>query len=186
MLELWGQRCGDRGSEVACGREVDEVIAAGTYFLGVDGASPDSFGRFTLTWSVRELAAQAGVCTGAPRLVEGRTTKSTNVGTGDRFASSCAGDGSGQDRVFRFDLASRASVTVSAVADFDLALSLRKACSDIPAGGAELACEAQAVSLHRTSLKRTLDPGTYWIVVEGQTQPDAGAFELVYRTVSAR
>ena len=46
ILVVW-RRCAERAAEVACGRAVDEVLAPGTYYVAVDGASAEAFGRFT-------------------------------------------------------------------------------------------------------------------------------------------
>ncbi len=35
VIVLW-RRCGERSAEAACGRSVDEVLAPGAYFVGVD------------------------------------------------------------------------------------------------------------------------------------------------------
>jgi hypothetical protein len=188
LLAAW-RRCGDRASELACGRALDDVLAPGTYFLGVDGAAPDAFGRFTLSWALQDLTAQGGACAAAPALVEHRATGATTVGAGDKFTVSCAGGdsgASGPDRVFRFSLRTRATVRVTATAStFDAAVALRKACGDTSGGlaAAELACEAESDAGHRTSVERALEPGTYWVVVDGQTPNDQGPFTVDYQIV---
>jgi hypothetical protein len=185
------RRCGDPAQEVACGRSLDEVVAPGTYFVGVDGWQPDALGRFVLSWSLQDLAAQAAACASAPTLVERRTTSATTAGSGDRFAVSCSGRdvaAGGADRVFRFTVASRARahVTVTA-ATFDAAVALRRQCADDTASAsAELACSASADRSRRTTIDRVLEPGTYWVVVDGQTPGDQGAFSVDYALSAAR
>jgi hypothetical protein len=179
-----GRGCGDRAQEVACGRSVREVVAPGTYFLAVDGSSPESFGRFTLDWVLRDVAEQRRACSAAPTLVEGRMLNGTTAGSGDRFATLCGASdsgASGRDRVFKLVLARAASVRLSVVATFDAVIALRKACED-PTGGPlpELACESDADANHRTTLTRALEPGTYWVVVDGQAPSDQGPFTLEY------
>ena len=171
ILALW-HRCGDRSSELACGRGLDEVLLPGTYFVGVDGAAPDAFGRFALLWTLQDLTAQGGACQAAPMLVDGRTVTSGTIGTGDRFASSCAGGDTGStgpDRVFRFTLPTQAQVRLTLDAPFSAALVLRKTCADASGGAdvAELGCETDADSGHRAVLERTLEGGVYWVVVDG-------------------
>lgn len=188
LLVLW-RRCGDRSTEVACGREVDEVLGPGTYFIAVDGSSEDSIGRFTLGWSLQDLSAQAGACLLAPALVEGGTVVGTTIGAGDKFAASCAGgDGatSGPDRVYKLMVKKRGRVRIALTASsFDAALALRKACADASGGAraAELVCEADADVGQRTVIDRILEVGTYWVVVDGQTPNDQGPFSLEYRLV---
>lgn len=178
LMVVW-RHCGDRTSEVACGREVDAVLAPGSYAIGVDGASPDAYGRFDLTWSMQDLSAQANACTAAPLLRPGSPVSASTAGATDRFTTSCAGNGlaTGPDRVFRFSLPSAATVRVSLqAASFDAALSLRKACGDGP--GAELECRDDSDVSRHTTLQRRLEAGTYWVVVDGQSPNDQGTFTL--------
>jgi hypothetical protein len=66
----------------------------------------------------------------------------------------------------------------------DPVVAVRKTCAD--AAGtlpAELACDADADGNHRTTLDRSLEAGTYWVVVDGQSQNDQGPFTLEYRTL---
>jgi hypothetical protein len=188
VLVVW-KRCGDRGSEVACGRGVDEVLAPGTYFVAVDGVSAEALGRFTLAWTLQDLSAQGGACQAAPMLVERRPIVATTAGAGDKFSTSCAGgdtSATGPDRIFRFALPARATVRVSLMErGFEGALVLRKACADGVGGAdvAELACEAATEGHHPAVIERTLEAGTYWVVVDGQSPADQGAFTLDYRVV---
>ncbi len=188
VLVVW-RRCADRSTEVACGRGVDEVLDPGSYFVAVDGSAPDAFGRFTLSYALRDLTGQAGACAGAPLLGEGRTLGATTAGATDKFVTSCGGSdpaASGPDKVFRLVL--RAQTTVQIVVSapgFDAAVAIRKACADgtANAGDIEVGCEADADSAHHTSIERTLDAGTYWLVVDGQSPNDEGPFTVEYRTV---
>ena len=186
VLVLWS-RCGQRASEVACGRSVDEVLGPGTYYVGVDGASPEAFGRFTLGYALRDLTGQGGACGVAPTLVEGRALGATTAGATDKFVTSCGGSdaaSSGPDRVFKLSLATRGTVFIDVTAPgFDAAVSLRKTCADGGgiAGDVELGCEADADTTHRTSLERALEAGTDWVVVDGQSPNDQGPFTIKYR-----
>jgi hypothetical protein len=189
VLILW-RRCGDRSAEVACARSIDEIVLPGTYYVGVDGAAPDAFGRFTLQWDLHEVAGQAGACATAPVLVDGRSIDSTTAGAADNFDVSCAGhpnvvgpSGTGPDRVYKLVLPTRSDVKLTLKAGtFDGALALRKSCSDTPGGSpAELACDADADVGRRTTIERTLEAGTYWVVVDGDSAKDQGTFTLDYR-----
>ncbi len=186
VLVAW-KRCADRGSEVACGRAIDEVLAPGTYFVGVDGATPDAFGRFSLAWSLRDLTGQANACASAPPLVAGAQVSSTTAGSSDRFATSCGGGdpgASGPDKVFKFVLPARATVRLSLTAStFDAAMAVRRSCGDgtSPAMSEELACEADADGGHRTVIERAFEAGSYWVVVDGQSPGDQGPFTLDYK-----
>jgi hypothetical protein len=187
-LVAW-RRCGDRSTEVACGRDIDEVLGPGTYFLAVDGSSEDAFGRFTLSWSARDLSAQTGACLAAPTLVEGRPVAASTVGAGDKFGLSCVGHdsaGSGPDRVFKFVVPKRQRVHVAiTAASFEAALAVRTVCAEVSGGAraAEVACEADSDVGQRTVIDRTLEAGTYWAIVDGQTANEQGPFTLEYRTI---
>jgi hypothetical protein len=191
VLVLW-RRCGDRGSEIACARSIDEVLAAGTYFVGVDGVSPDAFGRFALAGTLQDLSAQAGACQGAPALVERSALSGSTDGSGDRFSTSCAGGDTGTtgpDRVYRMTLPAASTVRVTLKSRFEAALALRKACAD-GAGGAdvsELACEGSSGDMpgneRTTTIERQLEAGSYWLVVDGQSPADRGSFRLDYRVL---
>ncbi|HEX4445327.1 MAG TPA: hypothetical protein VH044_01270, partial [Polyangiaceae bacterium] len=186
VLIAW-RRCADRSSEVACGRAVDEILDPGTYYLAVDGAAPDAFGRFTLGYALRDLTGQSSACAAAPTLPEGRPFSATTAGATDKFVTSCGGAdvaASGPDRLFRLVVRTRSVVQVVVTAPgFDAAIALRKACADgsTGTGDVEAACEADADSGHRTSIERTLDAGTYWLVVDGQSPNDQGPFTIEYR-----
>jgi hypothetical protein len=185
VLVLWG-RCGQRAAEAACGRTLDEVLAPGTYYVGVDGASPEAFGRFTLAYALRDLTGQSAACGGAAALVDGRPVSGTTAGTTDKFVTSCgAGDSgaSGPDRVYKLVLPTRATVFVDVSAPgFDVAVAIRKTCADVGGpGDVELGCEADADSGHHTLLERALEAGTYWVVVDGQSPNDQGAFTIKVR-----
>jgi hypothetical protein len=183
------RRCGDRSTELTCGRDVDEVLAPGTYFVAVDGAHEDALGRFTLAWSLQDLTGQTRACGAVPTLSDGAAVTGTTVGSGDKFAVSCAGsDGSasGPDRVYKIVVArrERAHIVVTA-SGFDAAIALRRACIDSSGGAkaAEVACEAEADAGQRTVIDRTLEAGAYWLVVDGQTPSDQGPFTVEYRAM---
>jgi SAM-dependent methyltransferase len=186
LIVVW-RRCGDRSTEIACGRDVDDVLAPGSYFVAVDGSSEDALGRFTLSFALHDLTAQGGACLSAPTLVDGKAISGTTVGAGDKFAVSCAGgDGaaSGPDRAYKIVVPRRTRVHLALTApSFNAAMALRKACADASGGAraAELVCEADSDVGQRTVIDRTVEIGTYWVVVDGQTPNDQGPFTLEYR-----
>ncbi len=183
------RKCGDRSAELACGRELDEVLAPGTYIVTVDGASSDSVGRFSMAWSLEDLTAQGRACLGARQLADGSAIADTTSAMGDKFSVSCVGgDGaaSGPDRIYAITVPRRSHVHVAVVAasGFDAAVAIRKNCVDAAGGAkaAEVACESEADVGRRSVIDQVLEAGSYWIVVDGQTPTDQGAFTLEYRT----
>jgi hypothetical protein len=186
--------CGDRASEIVCGPAVDEVLAPGTYFLAVDGAAQPAFGRYDFAWRIRDVAGQDAACKAPPPLVEGRAATGTTAGGRDDFSASCAAadDLSGApDRVFRLMLAARARVRLSlSTPGWNGLLAIRKTCPDVAgpssaaaAARAELACERGEEDLHRTELESTLEPGTYYVLVDGLDSGSEGPFTLEYKVV---
>jgi hypothetical protein len=189
VLEVF-RRCGDRSTEVACGRGVDDVVAPGTYYIGVDGLSADAFGRFTMHWSVHDLGGQAKACARPPLLGSGRTVDATTAGGSDDFDGSCAPSSgpaaTGPDRVFKFSLARRSAVRLVLKApSFDALLAVRRTCAEAPGDSiAEVACEAQpGPSRRTTTLERTFEAGDYWVVVDGVSPKDQGPFSLEYKVL---
>jgi len=187
-------RCGDRASEVACGAAVDAVLAPGSYFVAVDGASVDAFGRFALAWATEDLSGQAVACASATPIEFGRTFKSSTQGQASRYSASCAlpdASATGSDRIFRLDVQRRRRVRLSLAAEgFDAALALRKDCEDGPGSrrSPEVFCvlTAQTAKNHaptlslanEASIDRVLEAGTYWVLVDGQTRNASGPFWL--------
>jgi hypothetical protein len=183
--------CGDRASETACGAAIDELVQPGTYYLAVDGARADALGRFSFDWRVREVATQEGACRSAPPLVEGQVVSASTAGAGDKFASSCGGREDMQtspDRIYRMVLAKRTHVRLSLTTPtWDGVLAIRKTCLEPPgtagARAAEAACNNDADDTHHARVDTTLEPGTYFVQVDGHATGNEGAFTLEYRTV---
>jgi hypothetical protein len=196
LLVAW-RRCAERSAEIGCGPALNEVVDPGTYFLAVDGATPDSFGRFSLHWSLRDLSDQARECAIAPLLLPGRRVSASTAGGSNGFDTSCAVNGvaaTGPDRAFRFALARSANVrVVVAAAGFDAEVELRMACPDPSFGRLpELACETSSGSgqtgptsqAGRTVvIERPLEAGSYFVVVDGRSPKDEGPFTIEYRTL---
>ena len=186
------RHCGDRASELACGKSIDEVVAPGTYFVAVDGESADALGRFNLVYSLQDLSAQAAACASAPVLISGKTVSSSTAGVGGpllrrRAVAPATPAGTGADRVFRFTLAARSAVRLNLLAQgFDATLAVRHVCGDAPAGLAGAGLRGRPRRRAASAMDLTLDPGTYYVVVDGQGPGDEGPFTLEYRAVTAR
>lgn len=179
--------CGDRSSELGCAETLDEVLAPGTYFLAVDGATTSSFGKFELEYSVQDVSAQETACKSAQTLTGGQTVSGTTKGVPNRFETSCGGDaryGVSGDRVYRIVLTQRSSITlVLTTPGWDGVLALRRACLD-PSGSsgphaAEVACNNDAEDSQHSRITTTVDAGTYFVVVDGYRSTE-GAYTLSY------
>jgi hypothetical protein len=182
--------CADRSTEIACGRAVDETLAAGTYFLAVDGNAPDAFGAFVFEWSARDVAAQELGCRAPPLLVDGQSIAGTTAGASNKFIASCGASGgadSAGDRVYRVTIAARSRVHLSLTTpQWNGVLALRSSCLDAPGStprSSEVACNASSDDAHHAHLEANLEPGTYFVVVDGRGHDGEGAFTLDYRVV---
>jgi hypothetical protein len=118
-----------------------------------------------------DLATSVGVGTG-----DGPDT----TGAGDDFSASCGGAGA-PDEFYAFELSERSLVRFE-MWSWGAALGMtvvRGACATGPAGAAEVFC--------RTGLPlkedRLLDPGDYFLVVDGAGPGDAGAYSLSLRRI---
>ncbi|MEO6573005.1 MAG: hypothetical protein ABIP89_04140, partial [Polyangiaceae bacterium] len=180
--------CGDKSTEITCGEALDETLAAGSYSLAVDGASPDGIGKFEFEWRVRDVGGQEAACRGAATLRDGQTVTATTTGAGDNFATSCAGREDGQaspDRVYKIVVGARSKVKLSLqTGGWDGVIALRRSCLDASGTtsprAAELACNNDTDDVHHAGLESALEPGTYYVVVDGHASGNEGQFSLRY------
>jgi hypothetical protein len=179
--------CNDKSQELACGESVSQVLTPGNYFVVVDGPKPDAFGKFTLNWTLQDVAPVEGACRDAPALAPGKTVSGTTVSSQHRFSLSCLGREDTQtspDRVYKLvvDKAERVSLTLNTGSEWDGALSVRRACIDNPTAprAGEVACSAGRHGRGAT-YEGSLDRGTYFVVVAGRRAGEQGAFTLEYK-----
>lgn len=147
---------------------IDRVLAAGTYYIVVDGRGPAS-GAYTLnvtpfvtTGPTNETFATARTLGELTVL----TARASFTGSTCRMASdyvgSC-GSGAGGDAVFSFSLAAPTRVVIDTVGSgFDTTLSLRNS-----APHAEVACDDDGAGL-QSRIDRTLAPGDYFVILDGK------------------
>ena len=103
VLVLW-RRCAERASEVSCGRPSTRSSPPAPITSASTGRAPDSFGRFTVNYALRDLTGQGAACGRAPLLSEGRPFSATTAGGTDKFMTSCGASdaaASGPDKVFK-------------------------------------------------------------------------------------
>jgi hypothetical protein len=184
--------CADRAGEIACAAQVDEMLAPGVYFLAVDGASAaDGMGRYAFNFLARDVSAQESACRSPPTLVDGQTVQGSTVGAGDRFTTSCGGREDGQssgDRIHKIVITARTRVRLLlGTPSWDGVLALRKSCMDTPGAtsvrAAEAACNNDFQDSHHAKIETTLEPGTYWAIVDGHQAKNEGTYTLEYRVL---
>jgi hypothetical protein len=176
--------CGERTTELACGLLVDRVVEPGPYFLVVDGARPESLGKFGLAYRVRDMVDVEAACTRVPSLPFQRKETGTTAGAADKFSSACGVRSLSQgapDRVYRLSIARRMQVRLTLEAQgFRGVLSLRRVCAE---DGSELKCAEASDDASTATLVTVLDPGTYYAVVDGAGPKAQGPFTLRWEGV---
>jgi hypothetical protein len=171
--------CGDTSTELRCGSIVDRSVDPGTYFLIVDGARPESLGRYAFVYKVRDLFQIETACAKVPSLSFGRVEHGSTAGAGDKFSSSCGDRELNQgapDRVYRFSVPRRMGVKLTLEPEgFRGLLSLRRACAE---DATEVKCAQANDEGGRAQISQVLDPGTYFAVVDGVVSRAEGTFTL--------
>ena len=188
MLSLQ-RSCGDKSTEVACAADIDEVLPAGTYFLSVDGKTAHDFGKYKLDWKVEDTAVLEAACNRAATLAPGQTVTGNTKGLSHKFTTSCGGrpdDQGSPDTVYRVNVPARQHAKLELTTpQHDGVLAIRRACGSGPRAGnnSDIQCNMRADDTHHTRLDLMLDPGTYYVVVDGHGALQSGPFSLTYQVV---
>jgi hypothetical protein len=191
---LLTKSCADKALEIACSTDrIDQTLNAGTYYLAVDGAQPGSFGRFSFDFRIKDIALQEAACKTPPELKANTTVSGNTTGAGDKFYSGCSGRedaAASGDRVYQVTVAKKSMVRfVLSSPTFDSVLSLRRTCADPPGASSgrasEITCSRgidDGTGRH-ARIETVLDPGTYFLDVDGMLQGNEGPFTLEYKVV---
>lgn len=179
---LYLQRtCGSSASDVVCvdpsgGTTLDTTVPAGTYFLVVDGATADSFGGARLSVRLDDLGALEASCRSAPAIRPGTQITGDTSGQTDRFQATCAGGAASPEVVYRLQLRRRQRVRISSEqTDWDGAIYVRQDCTD---AATEVACNDDAGDNRHSMIETVLEPGTYFVFVDGYASGNQGRFTL--------
>jgi hypothetical protein len=173
-------QCGG-GNEVFCvdtsaGQPIDQTLAAGTYFLVVDGTTPDGFGSAQIAMQLDDLGALDAACRAAPQIRPGHQVTGDTTTSTDRFQATCAGMAQSPDLIYRLVLRRRQHVRLSAEQqDFDGAIYIRRDCLD---ANTEVACNDDAGDTRHSFIDTVLEPGTYYVFVDGYASGNQGHFSL--------
>ena len=155
---------------------LDTVLQPGQYVLVFDGANATSFGSLQATVELTDLVEVDRLCRSAPMLQPGRTVNGVTRGERDHFQATCADGATSGDRVYRVRVQRRSRVRVDMTSDFDGALHMRRDCAD---PSSELACNDDHDNNNRRSrVEATVDPGTYFVIVDGYSNGNEGSFSL--------
>jgi hypothetical protein len=154
---------------------IDTTVAAGHYVLVVDGTTSNDFGSGTLTVQVDDLAALERVCTSAPQLRPGHEERGSTALGNDRFQASCANNAQSNDVVYQLVVRRRSLAKIVLAGDYDSTLHLRSTCTDI---ATEIACNDDQGDNRHSGIEAALDPGTYYVIVDGFRTGNQGSYTL--------
>jgi hypothetical protein len=193
------------GDEVACNDDADglgtsviaeRALAAGTYYIFVDGAADVEAGDFTLDVYATPMAEHAAEACGRPeRIAAGEVTGNTCGAHDDysppRGCSSAVSGPNGLDQVYYFVLDQPGNVTFSTCDNtcIDSVLYLREVCSD-GSGASSRGCDDDdcrasgacqpAASQVQSRVTATLNAGVHYLVLDtfAAAQSGCGAFTI--------
>lgn len=174
--------CENAGSEIGCvggtsgTPELDAMLAAGTYYLIVDGINPDAFGEIKVEFSTTDLSHIEQLCRAAPVLRPGQQIASDTSQSQDRHAGTCNGGGSSPDLVYQVNIRRRSKLRVmTETQTFDGMLYIRRDCAD---AATEIGCNDDSGDNKHSMIEVTVQPGTYYIFVDGYESNQGGRFTL--------
>lgn len=144
----------------------------------------DGQGSYTLTvWSGTQARGGAVARSGGGRggascaepvaLTPGRPVQGRTEGVGN-LDGTCVRGGA-PEQVYQLEVTARSQVSAVLQSSYDGALYLQRACGQQQS---EIACNDDAPDTNRSQVDATLEPGTYFLVVDGYAD-EAGDFELI-------
>jgi hypothetical protein len=176
--------CGAPHSEIACNDDTGdtrhsalrETLDPGTYYLLASGFA-DSRGSYSITTAIAESAEPAALCQQAQALTPGQDVQGTTVGClPDAFQATCAAGARSAEKVYRLPITARSRVRLDAsTTTHDGALYLRSSCAD---AASEIACNDDYRDVRHSLVTATLDPGDYFVFVDGYGEGEQGAFTV--------
>jgi len=176
------------GPEIACNDDADgrktsvlsqRGLAAGTYYIYVDGASSADAGSFTVDIYATPAAGNPGEACGAPRLIAAGATAGNTCGFQDDYSppSGCSNPAgaNGLDQVYYFVLDQKTSVTFSTCDNtcIDTVLYVRDVCSladaqsvcDDDSCRATGSCQPEG-NMVQSNLTTTLTAGVHYLFLD--------------------
>lgn len=179
----------ETGTEIATDRTQDSQAAAqvcpdadGEYQVAV--RMERGAGSYIVTsWSGAPRGGVAsagrsggrGTCSAPLPLTLGTPVRGNTSQGSNNMSGSCLGGGDAPEIVYTFTIERRAQITAVLNSDYDGALYLLGTCGEMRS---EIACNDDAPTTARSEVSGTLDPGTYFLVVDGFGN-GAGEYELM-------
>ncbi|MDP3274105.1 MAG: hypothetical protein Q8Q09_02850 [Deltaproteobacteria bacterium] len=166
--------------ELYCARDthLDAVLAAGTYYLVVDSESPDVFGDYSVQLDAEDAEPTERACRDAQPLALGARASGTTAGQSDRLHASCGRGAASPDVVYSLQIerAGRLSVELR-TPTFEGVVSVRSACER---QGTERGCALRSDG-NSARVNLAVEPGRYFVIVDGFDRGRSGTFELEAR-----
>jgi len=171
--------CTDPTSEIDCNDDFGDtrhslltgILEPGSYAVISDGFSSTNAGEYSLSADVVALSTIANTdaagCDAAEPLTQGELRADT-MRRADEFAPSCGGQGA-SDQVYRLSVTSRSRLSIEVGrSEFEGVIAVYRGCG---AEAEEVACGAER------AFSTELEPGDYFVVVDGRAADQFGAVE---------
>jgi hypothetical protein len=169
--------CDDLGPGTCC-REDVQSCSIGTCVGGTQTCTNAcTWGTCTFTGAPANDTCSGTIPT-VPDAVGTISYSGSSCAAGNDNTYSCSGvTGGGPDVLYRLVLAARRVVTIDTLGTaFDALLFLRSG-STCP-GSSSVACDNDGAGGGQAMINRTLDAGTYWLILDGLGTEDRGAFQV--------
>jgi hypothetical protein len=162
------------------------TLAAGGYWIVVDGKTAADYGPYWLNVTIGSSAPANDTCPGAATISPDTTLRSTSGTTAgaDSENQACNLGGPAPDVWYRFTLAASTAVFLSTQdgRGWDSTLVLYPSPdASCPAAAATASCADDSCGNRRSLLAGILAAGTYYVLVDGFAPSAAGEFTLYYQ-----
>jgi len=147
-----------------------------------EGAAGRSSGGSVSAGVASSAGDGEGTCQSPLPLALGAPAHGDTTGGANALSPSCIQGGTAPERVYEIQIEQRAQLVADLSTGYDGALYLRAQCG----AGEDIACNDDAGgSTTRSHVDATLDPGTYYLVVDGYGDA-AGTYDLVVQATPLR
>ncbi|MEQ8458186.1 MAG: pre-peptidase C-terminal domain-containing protein [Sandaracinaceae bacterium] len=177
--------CANPSSEIACNDDhqdtrhsmVVSTLDPGRYYIFADGFSTSEQGDYSMRADLAPVAggtAPADRCAAAGTVTAGQDVELDTFAAADDYQASCGGAGA-PDTVYRLEVRERSRLRATLQqSEFPAVLYLQSTCGQ---QASEVACAAIGAG-GQTELDTNVQPGTYFLVVDGAAQDNFGAARL--------
>lgn len=176
--------CADVNTELRCASDQPTFLkvrnlAKGVYYVVVEGAQPQSFSLSVLAVPpvIPTVVSGNDNCQNAYVIPEtGGVYTGDTTGLTPTYAASCGNSAASRDAAFRLDLTAKHRVVIStADSEYNTVLHVHKG---LCTSGGDFACNDNANGNATSLLDLQLDPGTYFIIVDGFGASSNGVYFL--------